>query len=119
MQDKREPAGWQWNEGQVDRAAPHMKLYYGDWGESALPVALVGTPVGKSFPVEFLTVPALDQSQHERIKLAVMKELTFYLVQKGEKDPWKYAMYHCGTASNIYSEVHWGYFPDGSEQGHR
>ena len=45
----------------------------------------------------------------------VTKELTFYLVEKGEKDPWRYAIYHCGTASNIYSQVHWGYFPIGAE----
>lgn len=42
------------------------------------------------------------------------KELNFYLVEKGEKDPWQYAIYHCGTASNIYSDVHWGYFPGAS-----
>jgi hypothetical protein len=84
-----------------------MKLYFGDWGESALPVALVGKPAGKLFPVEFLQVAALDQSEYERIKLAVRKELPFYLVEEGEKDPWKYAIYHCDTASNIYSDVHW------------
>jgi hypothetical protein len=92
-----------------------MKLFYGDWGESALPVALVAKPVGQSFAVEFLEVPELDQGEYERIKQAVMKELTFYLVELGERDPWKYALYHCGTASNMYSHVHWGYFPDGSE----
>ena len=26
-------------------------------------------------------------------------------------DPWSYAIYHCGTAANIYSPVHWSYFP--------
>jgi hypothetical protein len=106
---------WNWKEGKVNRAAPHMKLFCGEWGESALPVALVAEPVGNSFAVEFLKVPDLDQSEYERIKQAVMKELTFYLVEKGEPDPWKYAIYHCGTASNIYSDVHWGYFPGGSE----
>jgi hypothetical protein len=94
-----------------------MKLYYGDWSESALPVALVGKPVGMSFPVEFLQVPALDPGEHEQIKLAVTKDLTFYLVEKGEYDPWLYAIHHCGTAANIYSNVHWRYFPNGSDEG--
>jgi len=116
MQDKSEPTGWEWKEDNVDRTAPHMKLYYGDWGESALRVAVLGKPVGKSVPVEFLQIPALHQTEYERFKLAVMKELTFYLVEKGQKDPWKYAIYHCGTASNIYSDVHWGCFPNGSEE---
>ena len=115
MPGKSEPTRWEWKEGKVDRSAPHMKLFYGEWGESALPVTLVAEPVGQSFAVEFLQIPELDQGEYERIKQAVMKELTFYLVEKGEKDPWQYAIYHCGTASNIYSKVHWAYFPGGTE----
>jgi hypothetical protein len=115
MHGKTESTQWEWKEGKVDRSSPHLKLFVGEWGESAVPFALVAKPVGQSFAVEFLEVPDLDQSEYERIKLAVRKELTFYLVEKGEPDPWKYAIYHCGTASNIYSQVHWGYFPGGSE----
>jgi hypothetical protein len=115
MHGKSGSTRWGWKDGKVDRFAPHMKLFYGDWGESALPVALVAKPVGQSFAVEFLQIPELDQGEYEQIKQAVMKELTFYLVEKSEPDPWKYAIYHCGTASNIYSQVHWGYFPGGTE----
>lgn len=92
-----------------------MKLFCGEWGESAVPVALVAEPVGQSLTVEFLQIPELDQGVYGRIKLAVTKELTFYLVEKGEQDPWKYAIYHCGTASNIYSKVHWAYYPGDAE----
>lgn len=108
MHDKSKAAKWEWQEGTVDPDAPHMKLVFGD---SALAVALVAKPVGNTFVVEFLPLPELDKKEYERIKLAVTKELTFYLVEKGEKDPWQYAIYHCGTASNIYSDVHWGYYP--------
>lgn len=102
---------WEWQEDKVDTDSPHMKLVFGD---SALAVALVAKSVGNTFVVEFLQLPELDKKEYERIKLAVTKELTFYLVEKGEKDPWRYAIYHCGTASNIYSDVHWGYFPGAS-----
>ena len=78
-------------------------------------MALVAAPVGNSFAVEFLEVPNIDQSEYQRMKTAVTKELAFYLVELGEPDPWKYAIYHCGTASNIYSDVHWEYFPSGVE----
>ena len=111
MHGKSESTLWEWKEGKVDRAATHMRLVYGD---AELPVALVAKPVGNTFVVEFLPIPELDQGEYERIKLAVTKELTFYLVEMGE-DPWRYAIYHCGTASNIYSDVHWGYFPSGTE----
>ena len=44
---------------------------------------------------------------HREAAEAVAKELDFYLVEKGEVDPWVYAAYHCGTTSNVYSDVHW------------
>ena len=99
---------WKWREGKVDPTAQHMKLVYGD---SALPVALVAKPVESTFIVEFVQLPDLDKKEYERIKSATTKEISFYLVEKGEEDPWNYAIYHCGTSSNIYSDVHWGYFP--------
>jgi hypothetical protein len=108
MHRKGQLTQWEWQEGRVDRAAPHLKLFYGHrgksalpghWGKSALPVALVAKPVGNTFAAEFLPIPELGQGEYERIKLAVTKELTFYLVEKGEPDPWNYAIYHCGTAS--------------------
>jgi hypothetical protein len=82
---------------------------------TALPVALVAKPVQGTFIVEFLQIREVNESEYQRMKLAVTKELTFYLVEKGEKDPWQYAIYHCGTASNIYSDVHWGYFSGSTE----
>jgi hypothetical protein len=112
MHGKSESTRWKWKAGKVDRAAAHLKLVYGD---AELPVTLVAKPVGNLFVVEFLEAPELDQGEYGRIKLAVTKELTFYLVEKGEKDPWQYAIYHRSTASNIYSHVHWGYFPGGTE----
>jgi hypothetical protein len=100
---------WKWREGKVDPAVPHMELYCGDWG-SALQVALVAEPVDGTFIVEFPQIPQLDTTEYERIKQAVTKELTYYLVEKGEQDPWKYAIYHGSTGSNFYSDVHWGYY---------
>lgn len=104
---------WTWLEGTVDSAAPHLKLLHGAWGDSSSPVALVARPVDGRFIVEFLPIPKLNESEFQRIKLTAMKELTFYLVEKGENDPWEYAIFHCGTQSNFYSDVHWAYFPGG------
>ncbi|MFH0818047.1 MAG: hypothetical protein V1909_05450, partial [Candidatus Micrarchaeota archaeon] len=42
-------------------------------------------------------------------------ELDFYLVEKDEPDPWAYALYHCNTGANMFSRVHWSYFPTGSQ----
>ena len=36
----------------------------------------------------------------------VKKDLNYFLIEKREPYPWKYAAYHCSTAANIYSPVH-------------
>ncbi|MGE3345211.1 MAG: VRR-NUC domain-containing protein [Vicinamibacterales bacterium] len=95
--------------GPIDRTQQHFELRYGsvdnggwdDW----IPVALVARGEPDSFLVETL----LDsRAGHNREALeAVQRELDFYLVEKGEPDPWAYACYHCGTSANVYSSVHW------------
>jgi hypothetical protein len=65
------------------------------------------------FVVEFLPASELAGTALEAGRQAVRQELDFYLVQLEEPDPWRYAIYHCTTAANIYSSVHWGYFPTG------
>ena len=110
---KKDRKGWAWRVGSVDRMAEQFELRYGsseagwdDW----LPVALVGPPSEKVFVVEFL----IDEKQMphcaEIIK-QVKEELDFFLVELGERDPWLCAQYHCRTASNVYSSIHWSYFP--------
>jgi hypothetical protein len=100
---------WAWAEGPVDRSKSHLELRYGSAGDSGwdkwLPVARVGPPRDRTFPVEWI-VDRADPAHREAAD-AVAKELDFYLVEKGEADPWAYAAYHSGTTSNAYSQVHW------------
>jgi hypothetical protein len=106
-------AAWRWEEGAVDRADDHLELTYGDVQtqkpEAWVPVARVSRPQGAVFRVEFLVPPA-DPARQVMVD-AVRKELDFYLVELGERDPWGYAIHHCGTAANVYSQVHWACFP--------
>ncbi|MBI4333278.1 MAG: tetratricopeptide repeat protein [Chloroflexi bacterium] len=98
----------EWHEGSVDAEKEHIRLF---WKENTSPLALVA-PAGKgSFVVQFLPVPQSLAGEKDAAVRGVRKELDFYLVGKGEKDPWAYARYHCGTAANLYSDVHWGRFP--------
>jgi hypothetical protein len=45
----------------------------------------------------------------------VEREISYYLLELNESDPWAYAQYHCGTASNVYSDVHWPFFKGSQE----
>lgn len=108
-----EEQGWIWREGPVDRRREHLALSYDAWD---LPVAVVGPPVDGVFPVGFIEVSDGADPASEKARDAVRRELDFYLVELGEPDPWAYAIYHCGTTSNVYSQVHWSWYP-GSTQG--
>lgn len=114
---------WTWQEGTVDSAGEHIEIRYGDASRAAydewVPVARVGRPTRRIFPVQWTLTEAANASAVS----AVRQELDFYLVShpKGYPatgHPWDYAVYHCGTAANIYSQVHWSYFPSG-QQGER
>jgi hypothetical protein len=102
---------WAWRERGVDPAEDHFELRYGSaqnsgW-DSWVPVARVGRPLRRVFGVEFLISRPVPESRG--MFDAVVKELDFYLVTKREKNPWTYAQYHCTTAANVYSWVHWSF----------
>ena len=112
------PTRWSWIERTLNPTEDHFSLHYGSaeeqWDNWTL-VARVGPPDSRVFRVEFAI--DLKDSRFEAAKKAAITELNFFLVEKGEKDPWAYMRYHCGTASNIYSSIHWefhiGTAPDG------
>ena len=109
---------WRWSEQAVDRTKEHIELRFGDAGvspyEEWVPVALIGPPKGNVFPVQLI----IDSkgAKHPEMMEAARKELDFYLTEVGGPEPWGYAIYHCNTAANMYSEIHWSYFPEGFEK---
>ena len=88
-----------WSDAHVDRDREHIVLYYG--GEN-MPAAALAPRGGSSFNVEFLTADP-------GVRGAVERELDFYLVELERPNAWAYAIYHCGTAANAYSSVHWAH----------
>jgi hypothetical protein len=112
---------WQWQAGAVDLQKAHIELRHGDAEhdpyEAWRPIARIGEPHGGIFTVEWLLTP--DSPEAQPIMAAARRELDFFLVEAGYEDPWAYAIYHCNTASNMYSRVHWSYFPEGNEGPHR
>lgn len=103
---------WSWRETSVDPLREHVDLYYGsgdDAAESWVHVARVGQPRGRVFPVQWAVDPGAVEHK-DRIE-AVKHDLDYYLKDVGRPDPWAHAQYHCGTASNWYSRVHWWCVP--------
>ena len=96
-----------WVEGIVDIANEHIKITYGD---ERFPVALLAPDQSIGFIVQFVCARKRDPFTLKMLK-EVRRDLNYYLVELGEPDPWLYAIYHCSTASNLYSQVHWSFYP--------
>lgn len=119
---------WKWVEGVVDTNDDHIKIWHGkppaeDKGgavrESGRPVALVARGRGKTFKVQFLLTARPTDKRAAKILKDVRRELDFYLIELSRPDrpaPWAYAQYHCYTAANMYSKVHWGWYPKGTKR---
>jgi hypothetical protein len=105
----------EWQEGEVDRTKQYFELRFGsaedgEWSEW-MPAALVGPPAAGVVMVQFLVEPG-DPKYGDVVGDAV-KEIQYFLIDKNEDDPWSYAKYHCGTAANVYSQIHWSFYEPG------
>ena len=105
-----------WEEGLVDKYEEHIWISYGDhdkFDQPRKPVARLTKQTDNVFIVEWLVNRDLPENQ--RMVDETIRELYFYLVKHDcpPFSPWEYAIYHCGTAANLYSDVHWAYLPTG------
>ena len=117
----KRPRPWRWTQGDVRLASDHFELSFGDMRHTGCPcliqVALVGRSTNRIFPVQWVVNPGTPTGEAQTILAEARRQLDFYLVEHPQQfrelmgDPWSYAIYHCGTAANIYSPVHWSYFP--------
>ncbi|CAN5505721.1 hypothetical protein BH18VER1_BH18VER1_14100 [soil metagenome] len=99
----------------IDRSGEVIEIRFGDAGgggyDTWIPVALVEPSRNGKIGVELLL--HREAKGYKKILGLLSEELTFYFTTKQESDPWTYARYHCTTAANIYSPLHWSFFPPG------
>jgi len=95
-----------WSEGIVDKKEEHIKVWYKSHRH---PTAIATNHKKEGIVVQFLT----NRKTTSKAMKEVTKELNYYFNELNKQNPWEYAIYHCSTASNLYSDVHWGYFPKG------
>jgi hypothetical protein len=114
---KKAQPQWRWEDGAVDERTEHIELKHGDAAttpyENWLPIARIGKPKHRRFSVQRLVKP--DSAESQAVLADTRRELDFYLVEMDEPDPWAYARHRCNTGANMYSHVHWSYFPGGRE----
>jgi protein-tyrosine-phosphatase/phosphohistidine swiveling domain-containing protein len=110
---------WKWIEGVVDKKEEHVEITYSDIrkDEKEIPIAIVA-PGEHVFVVQFIYQGDQHGTKMQSILKEVTHQLDFFLVEKGDEDPWAYVQYHCTyAAANLYSNVHWGWILKGWNSG--
>ncbi len=106
---------WRWEEGVVDDGKEHIELRHGDASktpyENWSPIARIGKPNERLFRVQWLVKS--DSPENRAMLEDARWDLDYYLVKLRNDDPWAYAQYPCTTTANMYSSMHWSYFPSG------
>jgi len=101
---------WNWLPGKVDLNNRYFELKF---GFNPLPVARIGIGVNKNFVVEFLLNLNEDIEKLQEIFSEVLWEIELYLINNSEPDPIEYMINHTKKCANMYSKVHWRYYPKG------
>ncbi len=103
---------WRWQEGHVDTAREHIKIYYGNYTSDITLVAFVAPAANKCFAVQFLVKSGDKIVDIDKILADTKKELDHYLTELDVPDPWQNAIDHSTTTADQYSNVHWRHYPD-------
>lgn len=104
---------WEWKIGRVDTTKRFFELKY---GYDPAPVARIGIGDNKNFLVEFLLQPTTGIEQRKEMFNEIVYEIELYLINNNEPDPLSYMINHTYKCANIYSRVHWRYYPNGSKK---
>lgn len=104
---------WKWYPGKVDLKNRYFELKFGN---VPTPVARIEIGHNKYFIVEFLLNPNSDLEKQQEIFSEVIWEIELYLVNNSEPDPIEYMINHTKKCANMYSRIHWNYFPKGASK---
>ncbi len=97
-----------WYKGKVDPREEHIEIRY---GERHRPVARVARDVRKQFTVQFLLAARSGDARRRKLLDEVSSDLDRYLLELVGPDSWAFVQFHCGTAANRCSNVHWSWHP--------
>jgi hypothetical protein len=104
---------WEWIPGKIDLSKRYFELKYGN---RPAPVARIGIADDQKFIVEFMLPPDDDRQLTEEMLKEIIYEIELYLINNSVPDPLTYMINHTYKCANLYSRVHWVYFPRGAKK---
>ena len=104
---------WNWQPGKVNIQNRYFELKY---GFDPIPVTRIGIGSNRNFIVEFLLNVNDDVDKLKEIFSEALWEIELYLINNSEPDPIEYMINHTKKCANMYSKIHWRYYPLGSKR---
>jgi len=104
---------WNWQPGKVNIQNRYFELKY---GFDPIPVTRIGIGTNRNFIVEFLLNVNDDVDKLKEIFSEALWEIELYLINNSEPDPIEYMINHTKKCANMYSKIHWRYYPLGSKR---
>jgi len=104
---------WKWQPGKVDLSNRYFELKFGN---DPRPVTRIGIGADKCFVVEFLLNNKDDIEKQQEVFSEIIWEIELYLINNSEPDPVEYMINHTKKCANMYSRIHWNYFPKGANK---
>ena len=104
---------WNWQPGKVNIQNRYFELKY---GFDPIPVTRIGIGSNRNFIVEFLLNVIDDVDKLKEIFSEALWEIELYLINNSEPDPIEYMINHTKKCANMYSKIHWRYYPLGSKR---
>ena len=104
---------WNWKPGKVNTQNRYFELKY---GFDPIPIARIGIGTNQNFIVEFLLNINDDVDKLKEIFSEALWEIELYLINNSEPDPIEYMINHTKKCANMYSKIHWRYYPVGSKR---
>ena len=101
---------WNWQPGKVNLQNRYFELKY---GFDPIPVARIGIGTNQVFIVEFLLNINDEIAKLKEIFSEALWEIELYLINNSEPDPIEYMINHTKKCANMYSKIHWRYYPKG------
>lgn len=99
-----------WKLGHRIKCARYFSLTHSETSMGATKTSAIAN-VYQSDNGSFIVEPLIDRTSTNMKKIwgDTVREINHYIIELNEKDVFGYLIYHCKSASNLYSDIRWTY----------
>ena len=102
---------WQVIEGIVNTSQDFIKVTYDDY---SVPYTLLGLSRYRTVIVQYFCGERPWQKMVQKALTKIKEEIGYYLLEKGERNPWEYLIKFSSKPEDVNRPIRWQWFPGGN-----